>query len=222
MNEVEVRWLWDMVGELDATSRAYFLVLLLTGQRRDEVRELVRGELDMSRPWMDLSEARMKSGYPHITPFADKARDLIAGPLAAHNYRYVFPSLRAYVDEAAYTIYDLGNALDFLNAAMERKAKAARSAYERWTAHDLRRTFSTLANGILDDEENAVLGENHIEGVMGHKVGGRCQTPITNINMSRRSEGSFGYGRTRFAGLSATRRSVATDVGEVRLDPNTS
>lgn len=173
LNEVEVRWLWDLVGELDATSRAYFLILLLTGQRRDEVRELVRGELDMSRPWMDIPEVRMKSGCPHITPFADKARDLIAGRLAAHNYRYVFPSLRAYVEEAPYTIYDLGNALDFLNAAMERKAKAAGLAYERWTAHDLRRTFSTLANGILDDDEDTVLDENHIERVMAHKVGGK-------------------------------------------------
>lgn len=173
LNEIEVRWLWDAVEELDATSRAYFLVVLLTGQRRDEISKLVRDEVDMSRLWIDLPEARMKTGVAHVVPFGDKTRDLIAGRLAAHNFRYVFPSPRSYIAEASYSDYDLGNALNLLNSIMEGRAKASELSYNRWTAHDLRRTFSTLANAILDDNEDTVLDENHIERVLSHKVGGK-------------------------------------------------
>ncbi|MYL98429.1 tyrosine-type recombinase/integrase [Novosphingobium sp. FGD1] len=173
LSEVEVRWFWDAVGELDATARAYFLVLLLTGQRRDEVLELVREELDMTRSLMDLSERRMKSKRAHITPFGDKARSLIEGRLGAHKFDFVFPSQRSYLKQAPYSDYELGRALNFLNAMMERKAETSGKTYERWTPHDLRRTFSTLANAILDDEEDTVLDENHIERVMAHKVGGK-------------------------------------------------
>lgn len=172
LNEMEVRWLWDAAGELDATSRAFFLTLLLTGQRRDELRDVVREELDLSREWMDLPAERMKGKLAHITPFGDKAWSLISNRISSHNYNVVFPSLRAHFDEAAYTVYDLCNALNFLNATMAAKAAAAGRRFERWTAHDLRRTFSTLASGILDDEEDTVLAADHIERVLAHKIAG--------------------------------------------------
>lgn len=172
LNETEVRWLWDAVAELDATSRAFFLTLLLTGQRRDEVRSLVRSELDMDRRLMDIPDERMKGNVAHMTPCGDKAWSLISGRLTSHNYRFVFPSPRSYLTETAYSDYDLGNALKFLNAMMSGKANAAGLTYERWMPHDLRRTFSTLASGILSDDEDTVLDKDHIERVLAHKIGG--------------------------------------------------
>ncbi len=172
LNEREVRWLWEAVGEIDATSRAYILTVLLTGQRRDELRELVRSELDFPRASMDLASHRMKGGVPHITPFGDKAWQLISDRLVSHNYAYVFPSPRSHLLEAPYQVYDLGNSLKFLNALMNAKAAIAGVRYERWTTHDLRRTFATIASGILDEEENTVLAPDHIERVLAHKISG--------------------------------------------------
>lgn len=172
LSEREIRWLWEAVGEIDATSRAYILAVLLTGQRRDELRELVRSELDMARASMELSADRMKGGAPHITPFGDKAWQIICGRMASHNYSYVFPSPRSHLLEASYQVYDLSNSIEFLNALMKAKATAAQVGYERWTTHDLRRTFATIASGILSEDESAVLSTDHIERVLAHKIPG--------------------------------------------------
>lgn len=172
LSEREIRWLWEAVGEIDATSRAYILTVLLTGQRRDELRELVRSELDMARASMELSADRMKGGAPHITPFGDKAWQIISDRMASHTYPYVFPSPRSHLLEAPYQVYDLGNSIEFLNALMQAKATAAEVKYERWTTHDLRRTFATVASGILNEEEGTVLSPDHIERVLAHKIPG--------------------------------------------------
>lgn len=123
-------------------------LLLLTGQRREEVAGMTWRELDLAGGVWSLPGERTKNALPHDIPLSRPALDLMAQvhPIAGRPYLF-------------------GDGVGAFSGFS--KAKAAldrRSGVTGWRLHDLRRTVSTGMNerGVLPHVVEAVL--NHISG----------------------------------------------------------
>jgi integrase len=145
----ELAAVWRAVGE-DDFGRIVRL-LILTGQRREEVAAMAEGEIDRATGLWCLPPARTKNGRPH---------DLILPPEALA----LLPPPRPGRDN----LFGRG-ARPFSGWS---KSKAALDvklpALPAWTLHDLRRSFATHAAefGVQPHVVEAVL--NHISG---HRAG---------------------------------------------------
>jgi integrase len=140
-------------------------LLILTGQRRDEVGAVAKGELDLpGRKWT-IAATRTKNGRAHEVPLSDPAlailkaattregrkdREAIFGDGAAGNGFSGWSKAKAALDKRI-----IGEA--------KQKKKAA-----PWRLHDIRRTVATrmIDLGVLPHVVEAVL--NHVSG---HKAG---------------------------------------------------
>jgi integrase len=129
-------------------------LLMLTGQRRDEIGGLRWDELDAEFIKITLPKHRTKNGIEHIVPLARVGREIVA-----RQYRIVGqPCVFAARSAVGFTGWHDGRkALD---------AKLPDLAY--WTIHDLRRSVATgmAGIGVLPHVIEAVL--NHVSG---HKAG---------------------------------------------------
>lgn len=168
LNDQEIRWFWDSVGELTPVWRDFFLTLLLTGQRRSEVRLLARVEVEDG--FLNLPPERMKNNERHLLPPGPLAWRLISDRLASHKSAFVFQSPVSIEDDAP--IGGLSKSMKKLRELIEKKAKDAGLTVERWTVHDLRRTMATGAANIRGADERRVLEGEHIERTLSHKIGG--------------------------------------------------
>lgn len=164
----EICWFWSAVGELTPVWRDFFLTLLLTGQRRSEIRLLAREEVEDRH--LNIGPERMKNNLRHLLPPGPMAWRLISERMARHNSRFVFQSPIS-IDEDA-PIGGVSKAMAKLRGLMAEQAEEAGAVIERWTIHDLRRTFRTGAANIRGKDERRVLEKDHIERVMSHKIGG--------------------------------------------------
>ncbi len=127
-------------------------LLILTGQRRLEIGEVVRSEIDFPGRRIRLPGARTKNGQPHDVPLADAALLLVADMLTSHGRELLF----GYGDGPF-------QGWSKCKARLDRDAGIA-----PWRLHDLRRTVATgMAElGVLPHVVEAVL--NHASG---HKAG---------------------------------------------------
>jgi integrase len=144
LTQDELRKLWHSLGN-DRFSDIVRL-LLLTGQRRDEIGRLQWSEVDLDRKLIALAPARTKNSRQHELPLSAQALAILA-----HQ-----PKRTEFV---------------FSKAMGWAKAKAAldqRIGIAPWRLHDLRRTCATgMAElGVQPHIIEAVL--NHVSG---HKAG---------------------------------------------------
>jgi integrase len=151
-------------------------LLLLTGVRRDEIGDLVGGEIDLERDVITLPPERTKNGRSHFVPLA---------PVAAAILKSVPRRPRA--DGAIEYLFGEGqggfSGWSKAKAALDRRIDEARVAAAAgqgrhagkpqpipdWRLHDLRRTVATVMAdrlGVLPHVIEAVL--NHVSG---HKSG---------------------------------------------------
>ena len=128
-------------------------LLLMTGQRRDEVAEMRWLEVDLAGAVWSLPGARVKNGLDHDVPLSAPALLILSTTERIEGQPFVFGQG--------------GNGFQGFS-----KAKAAldkRSGVTGWRLHDLRRTAATLMTDrlkVLPHVVEAVL--NHISG---HKAG---------------------------------------------------
>jgi integrase len=133
-------------------------LLILTGQRRDEIGALRWSELDEGMTRITLSPERQKNGggkerLDHIIPLSEHARAILANRPHIVGWPCVFSS-----SDRGYGSWD----------QEKKKIDAKLSDFKPWVIHDLRRSVSTGLNaiGIQPHIVEAVL--NHISG---HKSG---------------------------------------------------
>jgi integrase len=148
-------------------------LLILTGQRRDEVAAMVWGELSPDLSTWTIPSSRTKNGLPHTVPLSEQAQailravprrsrepddngpDLVfsarGGPFAG------WSKAKARLDEDV-----VGRLLK--QTEEQRLDPGALRAPERWTLHDLRRTLATGLQklGVRLEVTEAVL--NHVSG----------------------------------------------------------
>lgn len=160
-------------------------LLMLTGQRREEVGGIAWQELALDRALWSLPSSRTKNGLPHDVPLSDRALAVIEGILAERdalddNDPRRTRDLLFGRGEGSFSGWSKCKArLDSRIATARAEARLGRplakgedpeprDALPAWTLHDLRRTFVTqLAElGVVPHVIEACV--NHISG---HKAG---------------------------------------------------
>jgi integrase len=150
LSSAELRRVWLQLENF-GTFGDLLKILLLTGQRRDEVAGMTRQEVTADGIWT-IPANRHKSKRAHHVPLSDTARSILSE-------RPPHPIL--------YFASGVGTAF---SAFAKEKARLndALGPMEPWTLHDLRRTAKTImiSTGVRPDITERVLG-HRISGVEG-------------------------------------------------------
>lgn len=166
LSDTELVWAWRAADDIGWPFKQIVQLLILTGQRREEVAGVVDSELVKSK-WMIPGE-RTKNHRPHTVYLQPIAVDLIAkAPRVNRKCGFVF-STNGKTAPSGFS-----RAKERLDEAMLKiaKAESAKVVIAPWVIHDLRRTFvSGLARlGVkLEVIERCV---NHVSGSFGGIVG---------------------------------------------------
>ncbi|KZX81812.1 hypothetical protein A3715_18825, partial [Oleiphilus sp. HI0009] len=110
----------------------YFQLVLLHGVRRREMAKLKIEDINFKQKTFTIQET--KSGRPLTLPLTDHARDLFKGQIKRRKKGYVFASERS---KHGY--------IDSFNYLMD---KVIEETGIQFTYHDLRRTFTTVAESL--------------------------------------------------------------------------
>ncbi|QCO05423.1 tyrosine-type recombinase/integrase [Azospirillum argentinense] len=155
----ELTDIWHACDELKGPLPYIVKILMLTGQRRDEVSGMRRAELDLEAGLWTIPSDRYKTGIAHIVPITPAVKDLL-GKAPSASKEFVF----ATIPDSAFCGYSYGKkTLD--RKIAERRTKAGLPEMPRWTFHDLRRTLRT---GLSELRINSDVAER----VLGHVIGG--------------------------------------------------
>jgi integrase len=155
LTDEEIVRLWHATGKVSPQFGATLKLLLLTGQRRDEVAEMRWSELNADLTLWTIPEARTKNKREHKVPLAPAAREIIRAVRRSSD-TYVFTT------NGRTPISGWSKLKPRLDALMN---------VAPWRVHDLRRTAITgmaRAGAELAVIERAV---NHVSGSFGGIVG---------------------------------------------------
>jgi integrase len=157
LSQEEVGLLWNILAEEGPPYGAAIKLLLLTGQRRNEVFSADRAEFDLEAKLWTLPAERAKNGVAHLVPLAAEAVDVLSGLRVDEESAKLFASRGN--DETGPSGFS--KAMTRMRAALEKQAD---TPVQHWTLHDLRRTVATGLQrlGIRLEVTEAVL--NHVSG----------------------------------------------------------
>jgi len=132
-------------------------LLILTGQRRDEVGDMRWSELDLDRALWTIPRERTKNGLTHEVPLSPLAVEIVRSTPRREGREFVF-------GEGQGGFSGWSKSKTRLVSRIEKAGAQVRA----WRLHDLRRTAATrMADlGVLPHVVEAVI--NHISG---HKAG---------------------------------------------------
>lgn len=167
LNDDELRLFWKAT-EGDKLFGGLFRLLALTGQRRDEVRSMNWGELDLEERLWTLPASRAKNNREHIIPLADAAVEILrAQPRIKGKAGLVFTT------NGQTPVSGISRAKKRLDEKMLELARERDpdTTIPPWVTHDLRRTVASgMAKlGIALPAIEKVL--NHSSGSFGGIVG---------------------------------------------------
>lgn len=145
LSEPELARLWHVLESEADVWRNALRLLILTGQRRNEVFQATWNEVDLTSATWTISAPRAKNGLAHVVPLNPEAITLLEG-LPTRDGR-LFPK---------------GTGASSRAAARIRKAMGCDTPH--WCWHDIRRTVATGLQrlGVRLEVTEAVL--NHISG----------------------------------------------------------
>ena len=158
----EVRWFWQACDKLGAPFGPLLQVLLLTGQRLNEVAAMRHDELAADGIW-HLPGSRTKNHRQHAVPLSPLVVEWLGSVKSVEGCHYVFTTT------GRSPVSGWSKTKKRLDAAM--LAVAQREELAPWRLHDLRRTAVTgMAElGIAPHVIEAVV--NHISGHKGGVAG---------------------------------------------------
>ena len=166
LSVAEIRAIWS--GITDARPGDLFAsiiqVLLLTGQRREEVAAMRWSELDLDGAMWTLPESRAKNHREHLIPLSPAVIEILKArqaeqrsmPWFRTDYAFVSPP-RSRTDEPK----------PFQGWSKAKARLDERASIEPWTLHDLRRTVATRM------AEDLRIAPHVIEAVLNHVSGSR-------------------------------------------------
>jgi integrase len=148
----EIRRVWNAIGTGEDTFGAIVKLLILTGQRRSEIGDLLWSEIDFANCEIRLSGARTKNKRQHVIPLAPTARALLDGLYVACRRKD-------------------GRVFGIPRWNLRKDEVDERSGVTDWVLHDIRRSVATgMADiGIQPHVIEAVL--NHVSGHKGGVAG---------------------------------------------------
>lgn len=157
LSDAEIRWFWKACLNLGYPWGHLGRMLLLTGQRLNEIARLSEDEIEGES--IVLAKARTKNGRPHRLPLSEAAVDVLDElPLIAGRPRYLFTT------SGRSPVQGFHKGREHIAREMERLASEDRGEpveIPHWTFHDLRRTCAT---GMA----NAGMWRQDIEAVLNH------------------------------------------------------
>ena len=168
LSDAEIIAIWRACERIGYPYGRLVQLLLLTGQRRDEVREAIDAEFDLDNALWKLPPERTKNGREHHVPLS---------PLAI-SIRSALPDIKS---DAGW-LFTIGGEVAFSNLSRwkrrldavvlaELRTSDNRAKLEPWRLHDLRHTLKTWMQQarIPEDVRNAV--QNHYDGDMDELYG---------------------------------------------------
>ncbi len=164
LSEEEIGALWHVLEGEGKPFGPAIKLLLLTGQRRNEVFDADRSEFDLAAKLWTISGERAKNGATHLVPLTPAALAIVKELLKDRRSEKLLPAR--------------GN-WDMSPSGFSKAMKRIREALEQevgrpvphWTLHDLRRTLATGLQrlGVRLEVTEAVL--NHLSGSRSGIVG---------------------------------------------------
>ena len=137
-------------------------MLILTGQRRDEVAEMQWNELDLETRTWTIPRHRAKNNVEHEVPLSDAAINVInALPRIASKAGYVFTT------NETNPVSGFGRAKRRLDQALFK----IMPGIPPWVIHDLRRTFASGSAKLGIKLEVIEKALNHVSGSFRGIVG---------------------------------------------------
>ncbi|WP_245832844.1 site-specific integrase [Sphingomonas mucosissima] len=158
LNDAELALIAVFAGELNAPFDAYARLLIVTGQRRDEVSGMRWEELSQEAATWTIPGSRTKNGQVHVVPLGSIAQ-IELNSLATKGK---WPSSGLVFTTTGTTpISGYSKAKRQLDDSI---AQAAGRRLAAWRFHDLRRTFATNMQrlGVRFEVTEALL--NHVGG----------------------------------------------------------
>jgi len=168
LEDSELVAIWRAAEETGYPYGPMVQTLLLTGQRRDEIRKGVRSEFDIANALFKIPGSRTKNGREHHVPLSDAAVRIITR----------IPKLKSkagwlFTIEGSVAVSNLARRKRRLDSAMLRELRKANpeAQLRRWRLHDLRHTLKTWMqkDRIPKDVRNAV--QNHYDKDMDELYG---------------------------------------------------
>jgi integrase len=155
LTDEELRKVWQAAGELGHPYTGIVRLLILTGQRRNEIAALRWNEIDLEERVLHLPAARTKNGRAHDVPLSAQALAVVAGLPHMVDADLVFTRQRKPITAFAWLKILLDEA----------------SGVSDWTLHDLRRTVASGLQrlGVRLEVTEAVL--NHRSGSTAGIIG---------------------------------------------------
>jgi len=162
LSDCELRGVWTACDAIGWPFAALVKILLLTGQRRDEVGKMRWSELDLDGKTWTLPRERAKNGVAHVVPLSAPALAIITAlpRIGASDFVFTVTGRTA--------VSGFSNAKDRIDALL---AASHGEPVPAWVFHDLRRTCATgMARlGTALPVVEKVL--NHTSGSFGGIVG---------------------------------------------------
>jgi integrase len=167
LSDEEAAAVWRAAGEAPLPYGAIVHLLMLTGQRRDEVARMTWAELSEDLATWTIPAGRTKNGIPHLVPLSQPTRELLHALL---------PDGQGDVEDAHRRaklglVFPGERGTPFSGWSKAKSALDAASAVSGWWLHDLRRTLATGLQrlGVRLEVTEAVL--NHLSGSRAGVVG---------------------------------------------------
>lgn len=152
LSDAELRAIWQATTTLKYPAREFARLLILSGQRRDDVRLMRWTEIDLDGKTWTIPADRYKSRRAHLVPLPEAMVEILMG----------LPDQ----DKGGF-ILSLGGAdRPYSNVTKPKAALDKAANVTGWTWHDLRRTMRTGLSRLGVREDIA-------ERTIGHTVGGR-------------------------------------------------
>ena len=138
LSDDEIRWLWLACDKAGYPFGSMAKLLLLTGQRRNEVSGMTWAELDLDKALWTIPAGRSKNNQKHEVPLSDAALSVITSLPRIKSDKGFLLTTNGETHVSGYS-----RAKAMLDKAMLEVARQERGAdvqIPRWTLHDLRRT----------------------------------------------------------------------------------
>lgn len=154
LTDDELGALWSLLETQAEPWRSAVRLLILTGQRRNEVFDADRSEFDLANAIWTIPAKRAKNGQEHIVPLSSRALEIVEALPIVDGSNKLFPAYG-----------NLGNSAGGISKATSRIRKELEKSVgypvPHWTLHDLRRTVATGLQklGVRFEVTEAVL--NH-------------------------------------------------------------
>lgn len=149
LTDSELRDVWNACDRLPKIWKAYFRMLIVTGQRRSEVAAMHWREINLEQRTWTLPAERTKNRYRHVVPISPLMMAVLDS--APGKSGFVFPSPIAQNQP----IHSFGRATDALRKSAQ---------ISPFRLHDLRRTAASIMGEIK-------IAPHVIEAILNHRSG---------------------------------------------------